>query len=189
MSDQEKDGIDFSFGDMIEQLESTRENKKAAIDEIEEIYNAVENVEDNSQNGENQDVIDLSFLKKEEQGLSLDSSDEISLEDGISFESNGVEKSKIETTITEDKSGDDLLKKAIEASDDDIDDICFSRKEKLKSESRREKKFVPKQNIKKEPPGPWICTCGKHNKYMYCSICGLYWEKGILEKHAPDNSK
>ena len=66
MSDQEKDGIDFSFGDMIEQLESTRENKKAAIDEIEEIYNAVENVEDNSQNGENQDVIDLSFLKKRE---------------------------------------------------------------------------------------------------------------------------
>lgn len=183
MSDQEKDGIDFSFGDMIEQLESTRENKKAAIDEIEEIYNAVENVEDNPQNGENQDVIDLSFLKKEEQGLSSDSSDE------ISFESNGVEKSKIETTITEDKSGDDLLKKAIEASDDDIDCIYFSRKEKLKSESRSEKKFVPKQNIKKEPPSPWICTCGKHNKYMYCSICGLYWEKGVLEKHDPDNSK
>lgn len=189
MSDQEKDGINFSFGDMIEQLESTRENKKAAIDEIEEIYNAVESVEDNPKSGENQDIIDLSFLKKEEQDLSPDSSDEILLEDERSFESNGVETSKIETTITEDKSGDDLLKKAIEASNDDIDCICFPRKEKLKSESKSEKKFVPKQNIKKEPPGPWICTCGKHNKYMYCSICGLYWEKGILEKHDPDNSK
>lgn len=168
MAEQDEDNISF-FDKIVSQCEDEERKEREAQKEIEALYEKKQRTADDSD-----DSIDIPYL------------------DPLGASSPEENMDDVMQVSEEDKQNEAFLQEASEAAETDIEQISFPVPRSPKRETWEKEPRISrpklKQKVKKNPPGPWTCLCGKHdNKYMYCSICGRYWEEGAVQVSNPEN--